>query len=204
MPAQGLLDRPSSATAVKRVILSRRIGKRGAPMISRRTFLQMCLLLTLSGYAGELQAYNAKDRVLKLFNIHTGERLHVKYCSGGLYDSDALEGINRLLRCHYSNEIKPIKVEILDLLCDIKDRLEKDAEIQIISGYRSPAYNAYLWSHGRGAVKNSLHLEGRAIDFYLPRVHNARIFEVARAFYAGGVGYYPEFVHIDNGRVRSW
>jgi len=164
----------------------------------------MFLLLALSGYAGELPAYDIKDRILNLYNIHTGERLHVKYCSCGVYDKEALEGINRILRCHYTNEIKPIDVEVLDLLCNIKDRLGKDAEIQIISGYRSPVYNEYLWRHGRGAVKNSLHMEGRAIDFYLPSVHNTRIFEVARSFYAGGVGYYPEFVHIDNGRVRSW
>ncbi|HUI44417.1 MAG TPA: DUF882 domain-containing protein [Nitrospirota bacterium] len=173
-------------------------------MISRRTFLQMLLLLTLSGYAGELPAYEATERVLNLYNTHTRERLHVTYCSCGVYHKDALEKINRLMRCHYTNEIKPIDVEVLDLLCNIKDRLEKDAEIQIISGYRSPVYNDYLWRHGRGAVKNSLHLEGRAIDFYLPRVHNTRLFKVAQSFNAGGVGYYPDFVHIDNGRVRYW
>jgi len=164
----------------------------------------MLLLLTLSGYAGALPAYDEKDRVLNLYNTHTRERLHVTYCSRGVYDKDAIAGINRLLRCHYTNEIKPIDTGVLDILCDVKDRIKKDAEIQIISGYRSPAYNDYLWRMGRGVVKNSFHLQGRAIDFYLPQVHNSELFAVARSFNAGGVGHYPDFVHIDNGRVRSW
>jgi len=30
------------------------------------------------------------------------------------------------------------------------------------------------------------------------------LYRTARAFAAGGVGKYPEFVHIDVGRVRYW
>ena len=179
-------------------------------MTSRRTFIsQMLLLLMFSSYAGEIPAFeipasDQKDRILKLYNTHTGERLHVKYCSCGLYDKDAIDGINKLMRCHYTNEIKPIDVEVLDLLCDIKDRIEKNTEIQIISGYRSPAYNDYLWREGHGVVKNSMHLQGRAIDFYLPHIHNSKLFTLAQSFRVGGVGHYPDFVHIDNGRVRYW
>lgn len=164
----------------------------------------MLLLLTISSYAGELPAYEEKDRILKLYNTHTGERLHVRYCSCGVYDKSAIDEINRLLRCHYTNEIKPIDKGVLDLLCDIKDQIEKNEEIQIISGYRSPAYNAYLRRIGRGVVENSLHLQGRAIDFYLPHVRTSKLVTLAKSFYAGGVGHYPDFVHIDNGRVRYW
>jgi uncharacterized protein YcbK (DUF882 family) len=164
----------------------------------------MISLLMLSSYAGELPAYEEKDRILNLHNTHTGERLHVKYCSCGVYDKDAIDGLNRLLRCHYTNEIKPIDVGVLNLLCDIKDRTQKDTEIQIISGYRSPAYNEYLRRTGRGVVKNSLHLQGRAIDFNLPQVGTTKLYTLARSFYAGGVGHYPDFVHIDNGRIRYW
>jgi uncharacterized protein YcbK (DUF882 family) len=173
-------------------------------MISRRTFSQMLFFLLFSGYAGKVKAHEKKDRTLNLYNTHTGERLHVEYCSCGVYDKNSIDGINRLLRCHYSNEIKPIDIGVLDLLCDIKDRIEKDAEIHIISGYRSPAYNSYLRRIGRGVVENSYHLQGRAIDFCLPHIHNNRLSTLAKSFYAGGVGQYPDFVHIDNGRVRYW
>jgi len=173
-------------------------------MISRRKFIQMLSLFTIASYAEKLLAYEKKDRILNLYNTHTGERLNVRYCSCGIYDREAIDGINTLLRCHYTNEIKAISRGVLDLLCDIKDLVDTDAEIQIISGYRSPAYNNYLWSIGRGVVKDSLHMQGRAIDFYLPHIHNRKLFTLAKSFYAGGVGHYPDFVHIDNGRVRYW
>ncbi|HUL01333.1 MAG TPA: hypothetical protein VLX29_10855, partial [Nitrospirota bacterium] len=68
-------------------------------MITRRTFVQILMLLPLSAYASELLAHDEKDRILNLYNTHTGERIHVRYCSCGVYDKAAIDGINRLLRC---------------------------------------------------------------------------------------------------------
>ena len=138
-----------------------------------------------------------------MYNIHTGEHLDTTYCSSGIYNHDALRRINYFLRCHYTNEVKPIDVGVLDLLCAIKDTCGKDKEITIISGYRSPEYNQYLISLGRHVSKHSLHLQGLAIDFTLESVSNKRLTRIAKSFSAG-VGAYPEFVHIDVGRVRCW
>ena len=121
-----------------------------------------------------------------------------------MYDRDAIGRINNLLRCHYSNEIKPMDIRVLDLLCDIKDITGRNKEVYIISGYRSPAYNEYLRRTGRGVVKDSLHLQARAIDFRIPNVNNNKLAVLAKSFYTGGVGKYPDFVHIDTGRVRYW
>jgi len=173
-------------------------------MITRRTFLQTLALVTLSGYTKNVFALDKKERVLDLYNIHTGERLDIKYCSSGMYDQDAISRINNVLRCHYSNEIKPMDVKVLDLLCDIKDVAGRDKEVLIISGYRSPAYNEYLRRTGRGVVKDSLHLQARAIDFRIPNVYNNKLAILAKSFYTGGVGKYSDFVHIDTGRVRYW
>jgi uncharacterized protein YcbK (DUF882 family) len=173
-------------------------------MITRRNFVKAMVLIGLSGYAGNVFALAKQDRVLNLYNIHTDERLAVKYFSNGAYDRDAINQINHLLRCHYSNEVKPIDIQAVDLLCDIKDRIGKDEEIHIISGYRSPAYNEYLRSIGRGVVHNSLHLQGRAIDFCIPNISNGKLSSLAKSFHTGGVGKYPAFIHIDTGRVRYW
>ncbi|HUI44423.1 MAG TPA: DUF882 domain-containing protein [Nitrospirota bacterium] len=173
-------------------------------MITRRNFLKMLTLVTLSAHSGKVFGLDSKERVLNLYNIHTGERLNVKYYSSGSYDRDAMNEINYLMRCHYTNEVKPIDVKVIDLLCDIKDTIGKDKDVLIISGYRSHEYNEHLRQMGRGVACNSLHLQGRAIDFRLHRVDNRKLAAFAKTFHSGGVGTYPDFVHIDDGRVRYW
>jgi uncharacterized protein YcbK (DUF882 family) len=173
-------------------------------MMTRRSFLKITTLVMMSSYGGKVFGLVKKEKVLNLHNIHTGERLNVKYSSSGSYDRNALNEINNLMRCHYTNEVKPIDIKVIDLLCDIKDSIGTDKELLIISGYRSHAYNKYLRQIGRGVACNSLHLQGRAIDFRIPGVDNQMLTTVAKAFHTGGVGTYPDFVHIDDGRVRSW
>lgn len=176
-------------------------------MISRRKFLKavaagfaLCSFSNFPAFAYQ----DNQSRTLSMYNIHTGEDLNVTYCMSGRYDQDALENINYFLRCHHTNEVKEIDVGVIDLLCDIKDTMKADHQIQIISGYRSPAYNELLISQGKGVAKNSLHLSGLAIDFSLEGISTYDIFQLAKTFSAGGVGQYPEFVHIDVGKVRYW
>jgi uncharacterized protein YcbK (DUF882 family) len=173
-------------------------------MMTRRNFLITMALITLSGYSGNVFGLEEKERVLDLYNIHTGERLDVKYYSSGTYDHDALKEINYLMRCHYTNEVKPIDPKVIDLLCKIKNSIGNDREVLIISGYRSHAYNEHLRRIGRGVACHSLHLQGRAIDFRIPHIDNRKLTILAKSFHAGGVGSYPDFVHIDDGRVRYW
>lgn len=149
-------------------------------------------------------ASDYKERNLNLYNIHTDERLDITYFSAGRYDYEALSKINHLLRCHYSNKVRPIDRRILDLLCDVKNRIGTDNEIQIISGYRSTEYNDYLRSRGRNVAKNSYHMQGLAIDFAIPGSSISSLSHTAQSFLAGGVGKYADFVHIDTGPIRYW
>jgi len=184
-------------------------GRKVTLMISRRTFLKTSTLLMASFlfddvFASGRAKYNKTERVLDLYNIHTREKLIITYYSSGTYDYDAIEQINYLLRCHYTNEVRPLDIRVIDLLCDIKDVVGKDKEAHIISGYRSPAYNNYLRSIGRDVARNSLHLDGLAVDFSIPGISSSKLSDVAKSFQAGGVGKYTEFVHIDVGQVRHW
>jgi uncharacterized protein YcbK (DUF882 family) len=115
-------------------------------MISRRSFLRGVLgaagAYSLGGLISAKTAASAgadgnPEKVLSLHNIHTGERLSTRYCAHGRYDDNELGRIHYILRCHYSNVVKPISLKVIDLLCDVKDRLAPDKEITIISGYRS-------------------------------------------------------------------
>lgn len=81
-----------------------------------------------------------------------------------------------------------------------------DNELHIISGFRSPEYNQLLIRKGRGVIRHSLHLEGKAIDFRIPGVDLGTVRRVALSLERGGVGYYPRsgFVHLDSGAFRFW
>lgn len=180
-------------------------------MMSRRNFLK-CGIASLCGYQlGNLRSVfasagleSAAERVLKLYNIHTGERLHTCYRIGGNYVKEEISRINYFLRCHYTNAVKPISIQVIDLLCEIKNRFAIGREVTIISGYRSPEYNQRLQSLGRHVAGDSLHLGGLAIDFAIPGISIEKLAKAALQLQAGGVGIYRTFVHIDVGRVRHW
>jgi uncharacterized protein YcbK (DUF882 family) len=173
-------------------------------MITRRNFVKTFVACTTLYPFRNALAFRKNERILNLHNVHTGEKLNIKYYAFNNYDNDAIDQINYFLRCHYTNEVKEIDVEVIDLLCDIKDRIAKNKEIQIISGYRSQTYNDLLVNEGRHVSKNSLHIHGMAIDFTIDGITNRRISRIAKSFAAGGVGRYQDFVHIDVGRVRYW
>ncbi|MCX7793094.1 MAG: DUF882 domain-containing protein [Thermodesulfovibrionales bacterium] len=171
--------------------------------ITRRTFLKAA---AASFFLGKFKlAYsNTEDRILHLYNIHSGEYALIRYFKDGKYDQAALRDIYYLLRCPYTEEIKEIDLKVIDLLCSIKDSFSRNEKIHIISGYRSKVYNDYLINAGRNVSKNSLHLYGKAIDFYLPSFSIRKLYERAKSFKAGGVGKYKDFIHIDVGRLRYW
>lgn len=174
-------------------------------MISRRAFLAgTAALAALAAPLGRAVASVPQTRALRLVNVHTDESLDVTYYDEGAYDYEALEQINRLLRCHRTDEVKPIDIRLLDLLCDIRDRAAYGHEIEIISGYRSAEYNDFLRRRSRRVARDSYHLYGLAVDFAMPGVSNRDIWHLARGLYAGGVGKYRSFVHIDVGPVRYW
>lgn len=144
---------------------------------------------------------------LTFLNVWTDERLTVTYRNeDGEYDLDALDDVNHILRCHATGEVSVIDVRVLEHVNLVQKKLGGDREIHIISGYRSPEYNAMLVRSGRRAAKNSLHMQGQAIDLQIPGIHPKVIRQAALELGFGGVGYYPrsKFVHLDSGPFRSW
>lgn len=182
---------------------------------SRRAFLRASFLVTLALCSG--QAAWAREMLeeglpvgeLSLFNTHTEERLKVTYRNRlGEYDLGAIEALNWLLRCHYTDEVTEIDIRTLEYLSMVDRKLGGGNEIHIVSGYRSPQYNDLLRKKGSGVAKRSLHLEGRAIDLRVPAHDLGSVKQAALALQYGGVGYYPargsQFVHIDSGQFRHW
>jgi uncharacterized protein YcbK (DUF882 family) len=151
---------------------------RAAP--GRRRFLKgagaALVLLPLGAWAG----VPVRRRSLSFVHTHTGERL--------------------------STDVHTIDTGVLDILADLRVLADHDEPYEVISGYRSPQTNAALRRHSSGVAEHSLHLQGRAIDVRLPGFATRKLRELALEMGRGGVGFYPQpdFVHLDNGRVRYW
>ena len=139
-------------------------------------------------------------------NLHTGEELESCYFDGRDYVANELSRIDNICRDFRRNEVHEMDKYLFDQISLIQSELGVEAEVQIISGYRSPATNAALRSKSSGVAKKSYHMLGQAIDFRLDGVNLKKVRDAAIELKAGGVGYYPRsnFVHIDTGPVRHW
>jgi uncharacterized protein YcbK (DUF882 family) len=148
----------------------------------------------------------ARPRRLKFYNLHTSEQLDVVYFERGRYLPQALAEIDYILRDYRQNVTKPMSPALLDLVVAIRRKLHTDAEVEIISGYRTPETNAMLAARSDGVAHHSLHMDGLALDWRVPGRTLDQLHRVALAIRGGGVGYYPasDFVHTDVGRVRYW
>ncbi len=182
--------------------------------LSRRQFLKQCLQLSAGCAVAQATfgqnlnkfMHNLPERQLSFYNLRTGEKLKTTYWADGNYIQSHLADINRLLRDFRQNETITIDPTLIDQLFAIQRIMETKGTIQVISGYRTPQTNNMLIQQKRGAVKNSYHTLGRAIDLNITGVKLEHLQKAAIIMKAGGVGYYPssQFVHLDTGPVRKW
>ena len=178
--------------------------------ITRRTFLHMAVATAAafsSGRTSFAKSLPAGTGALTLFNAHTNDRLSVNFRKpDGSYDLDALQALNWIMRCRYTNQTTVMDIKTIEYLSLVDKKLGGGNEIHIISGYRSPSFNSLLKQNGRHVARHSLHLTGKAIDIAIPAIPLEKIRHTAVALQLGGVGYYPGagFVHIDSGNFRTW
>ncbi|NEP19343.1 MAG: DUF882 domain-containing protein, partial [Leptolyngbya sp. SIO4C1] len=67
----------------------------------------------------------------------------------------------------------------------------------INSWYRTPAANAAV-----GGVSNSLHLQGRAVDMYVPGYSVRQVANALMGSWPGGILIYSTHLHLDTGRKQ--
>ncbi len=177
------------------------------PAVSRRQFIKVCSSgLAIASLAPGSVLASSGERRLAFHNLHTGESAKIVYWANGKYLHDGLSEINHILRDHRTDEVKAMSPQLMDLLYSLRARLDTRQPFHVISGYRSPATNAMLHASSDGVAKQSLHMQGMAIDIRVPGSQLTRVRKAALAMRQGGVGYYPssDFLHVDTGRVRSW
>ncbi|MGB6291596.1 MAG: YcbK family protein [Vibrio anguillarum] len=178
-------------------------------LVSRRHFIKLAgsgVVVAACAPQIVLASYPETSRILAMNNLHTGETLETCYFNGVRYVRSELDRLNHICRDFRRNEVHPMDKNLFDQISKIQSLLGTQAEVQIISGYRSPATNEMLRTHSSGVAKKSFHMLGQAIDFRLDGVQLSQVREAAIELGAGDVGYYPssDFVHIDTGPVRHW
>jgi hypothetical protein len=97
---------------------------------------------------------------------------------------------------------------LFDIIWEVYRDVDGKQPIQIISAYRSPATNAMLRRRSSGVARFSQHMQGHAMDFFIPNVPLEQIRFAGLRLQRGGVGFYPTsgspFVHLDTGNIRHW
>lgn len=183
-------------------------GERGRGAWTTRTFARFCagaaLIFGVLG-AGPGDAATG-DRALKLYNTHTKERAIIVFKRNGSYDKAGLSKMNQFLRDWRKNRPTTMDPKLLDLVWEVYEESGSDDYIHVVCGYRSPETNGALRRRSKGVAKNSQHMKGKALDFFIPDVTVAKIRAIGLRQQVGGVGFYPSsnFVHLDTGSVRHW
>ncbi len=153
-------------------------------------------------------AARAETRTLKLYHVHLNEKTEITYKKDGKFLPEGLKKANWALRDWRENKPTNMDPNLLDVLWEAYRQSGSRSYIHIIGGYRSSGTNAMLRSRSSGVAGNSLHMAGKAVDWYLPDVPLKKLRDIGLRMQIGGVGYYPRsgspFVHYDTGKGRYW
>ncbi|QCK88367.1 DUF882 domain-containing protein [Phreatobacter aquaticus] len=165
-------------------------------------------LLVLGGSHTQTLVANGDTRTLTMIHRHTGEEILVTFKRNGRYDQEALNKLNWFLRDWRHDEPTRMDPHLFDIVWEVYRSVGGQSPINVVSAYRSAGTNAMLRRRSRAVAQFSQHINGRAMDFYIPGASMTRVREAGMMLQRGGVGFYPgsanQFVHMDTGSVRHW
>lgn len=166
-------------------------------------------LFLLAGSHGLQNAVaNGDTRTISMHHTHRGDDITVTFKRNGRYDADGLKRLNHFLRDWRTDDQTEMDPQLFDAVWEVTREFGDDKKVHIISSYRSPKTNAMLARRSSGVARSSLHMQGKAMDFFIPGVPLDQIRAAGLRLQRGGVGFYPTsgspFVHMDVGNVRHW
>lgn len=175
--------------------------------MTRRVGLSVVIILI--GSKGLQNAVaNGDTRSISMHHTHRGDDITITFKRNGRYDSDGLKKLNHFLRDWRTDEQVEMDPQLFDAVWEVSREFGADKKIHIVSSYRSPNTNAMLRRRSGGVARNSLHMQGKAMDFFIPGAPLDEVRAAGLRLQRGGVGFYPTsgspFVHMDVGSVRHW
>lgn len=154
-----------------------------------------------------------KPRTLSLVRPQTGERTRVMYWKDGEVIDAAYQELCHVLRDVNGKGAAPIDPKLFETLWGTQAFIERygiTQPLEILSGFRTEESNKRLREQGIPAARQSLHLQGKAADFRVPRLSAEVLGGLVKSFRTGGVGFYYRsgpsggWIHTDTGLQRSW
>ena len=119
------------------------------------------------------------------------------------YDQAVLRQLNIFLADWRTKEPTKMDPALFDLIWAVYQEVGASQPVNIVSSYRSPKTNAMLRAKSSGVAENSQHIQGKAMDIFIPGIELSTLRDTAMRHQVGGVGYYPTsgspFVHVDTG-----
>lgn len=147
-----------------------------------------------------------RNRLLEMRRADTGEQGKILFyeTKQGYIKNGYLAARWFLRDAKDNNAVINIDTGLLNLLYGLQEwaRIagKPNPLITVNSAYRTPRRNASI----EGASRNSLHIQGRAVDITMHGIGLKQLADMAAHFNAGGIGLYGSFVHLDTGRIRNW
>lgn len=148
-----------------------------------------------------------RPRSLRLQRSGNGKVLELVYWKDGKLIPSAYWQICALMRDVRANVMTTIDPGLLDILRGVAGYYEAwgwPHHTIVTSGFRTVATNRAL--SREGSAKNSYHVQGKAVDMYIPGVPPRDVALLGMHLKQGGVGFYPSkgFTHLDTGSLRTW
>ena len=174
-------------------------------MVDRRDFFKLSAkIATVCSVPFSLQAEETLGREQFLWVIRRDTGEEIKTTSINDRSLEKFCNLARDLHVGVSTEMDPNLMIALSTVQSNLFGMGIIKPLMIVSGYRTPRTNART----EGAAKNSFHMKGKAVDFYVEGLEMSMDFvgTLATQFQAGGVGFYPgrSFTHLDTGNFRTW
>jgi uncharacterized protein YcbK (DUF882 family) len=170
--------------------------------------MALAAVLVIVGSKGlHTASANGDTRTITLHHTHRGDDVTVTFKRNGRYDEEGLKKLNQFLRDWRTDDVTVMDPQLFDAVWEVQREFD-GKPVYIISSYRSPRTNEMLRKRSSGVARHSLHMQGKAMDFFIPGVPLERVREAGLRLQRGGVGFYPTsgspFVHMDVGNVRHW
>ncbi len=99
-------------------------------------------------------------------------------------------------QCKDGSQLVKIDSQLLHKLQELRDEIGKP--IIINSGYRTESYNKKI-----GGVKNSYHIQGKAVDIRVNGMKPEQVAKIAEKIGFNGIGIYKTFVHLDVRHIKT-
>lgn len=164
------------------------------------------VLVILCFLAGSSWAFQGKrDGKINLYHSHQDTWESFEYEQNGKVNPAVYERLNYFMRSRDNGEVKEMDIRLIHLLDHLQDHFDVDT-VEVICGYRRPAFNKQLKEMGRNVADDSNHMRGIAADIHLDAIKEEDVVRYVRSLGLGGVGYYPDLlmVHVDFGRKSFW